>query len=104
MTNTLSRENFHRTGVSPVSDSITLTNSATEYTYTPPVDTKKLWFQMRNASYDLKWAFGSGGVFIVAPAGSTGVFLEGIYLDGTQILYLKCDDAAGQIIDILYWT
>lgn len=84
--------------------SVTLTLSGTEYTFSVPASTKKIGFQLRTQAYDLKYAWASGGVFITIPAGSPGFFLNDVNAtkEGAT-LYLKCDDAAGQIVDIDYY-
>lgn len=100
----ISRNSLEVTGRTPTTDSVTLTLVSTEYTFSLPAKCVQFGIQLRTGAYDLKYAYATGGVFMVVPAGSPGGFVNDIHTgDGTLTLYLKCDDAAGQIVDITYW-
>ena len=105
MSSNISRHNLEILGRTPTTDSVTLTLADTEYTFAFPARCVKYRIQLRGSLYDLKYAHASGGVFMVIPAGSPGLTEEFINTgDDTRTVYLKCTDAAGQIVDIEYYT
>ena len=100
----ISREQLQVTGRTPTVDSVTLTLANTEYTFALPAKTVKYRIQLVGQSYDLFYSYASGGTFISIPAGSPGLTEEFIHTgDSTLTIYLKCVDAAGQIVRVEYW-
>ena len=98
----ISREVRDRTSVDPDQDTLTLTNSSTEYTFTVPEKCKKIIFGMRSADADFLYGWATGELNITVRAGSYRI-VEGVYLTG-ETLYFRCNDAAGKIIEIESWT
>ncbi len=100
MTLELSREQ-QDISVTPAYNSETLTDAATEYSWTIPEKVKKLVFHIRTLDEDLKYSFTSGGPYIVLPAGAVRI-IDHVLLE-SKTLYLQCDDAVGKVVDIEYW-
>ncbi len=101
MPDLLSRETLQRLGVTPASTTLTLTLSATEYTYTIPDGTKRLIFKLRSGSYDFQYGWATGQLNITVPA-SVVRDMSDINLD-SKTLFVKCNDAAGQVLEIEYF-
>ena len=98
----LSRENLDKLGIIPAQDIKTLTNSATEYTFAIPDGTKRLIFGMRSGNYNFQYGWATGALNFTVPAGSYRD-MDQIHLI-SQTLYLKCNDSAGEIIEIEFFT
>lgn len=97
----ISRENDQRLGRSGASDTVTLTDANTEYTWDAPSGTKKIILKLRTFDADFSWGFATGELNLTVIAGTTGI-IDGVYLVD-QTLYFSCT-TAGKVVEILYFT
>lgn len=98
----ISREALARVGIDGANTTQTLTNANTEYSYTVPDNVKRLIFGMRSGSYSFRYGWSAGQTNFTVPAGAFRD-LSDVYLV-SQTLYLICPDAAGETIELEYWT
>jgi len=98
----LSTEQRAVTSVSVTENYKTLTLQNTEYSVTIPEKTQQLFFHIRTLDFDLEYAFTSGGPYRKVPAGATREITK-VFLEG-KVLYLRCADAAGKVVDYEFWT
>lgn len=97
----ISRENFAKLGVTPTQTSKTLILAGTEYTVTIPAKTKRIIIGMQSGSNQFFYGWNTGEVLFPVPAGAFRDISD-IHIDETT-LYLRCDDASGEVIIIEYW-
>lgn len=82
--------------------SVTLTLANTEYPYTIPAGTRQILFHLRSLGYNLQYSFTTGGPYRTVPAGGSRELTQ-IFIGAAKIIYLKCADSAGEIVDIETW-
>lgn len=97
----ISRENLDRLGVAPAQDTKILTLQSTEYSWTVPDGCKRVVFGLRSGSYSLKYGWATAELNFTVPAGAFRDVSD-IYLV-SQTLWFKCDDAAGEVVEIEYF-
>jgi len=97
----ISRENFDRLGVAPAQTTLSLPTAGVEASYTIPDKCKRLIFGLRSGSYSFKYGFATGAEEFTVPAGAFRDISD-VYLV-SQVLWVKCDEASGQTLEIEYW-
>ena len=83
---------------------VTLTNQNVQYAYTLPDHTKSFSFHLRSGSYSLHYSLEAlaGGNYRTLEAG-VPYNKNNLDLSGAT-LYLRCPDAAGEIVEIEIWV
>lgn len=97
----ISTENEQQLGRSPGTDTVTLTNQSTEYTYSVPSGTKILVIKTRTIEFDIVYGWATGALNITVNAGERRVIDRINLVDKT--LYLQCNQAAGVVVEIEYF-
>lgn len=98
----ISRENEDKLGVALNQDTVTLTNISTEYSWTVPNHTKRIVFKLRTLDVAFLYGWASGDLNITVPPGFVRDIAD-IHLVG-RTLYFQCNDAAGKVVEIEYYT
>ena len=99
--NFISRENEEKLGRIPSTDTLTLTNQSTEYSIAILTGTKILAFKMRTIDFDAVYGFATGALNLTLNAGERRTIDNINLVDRT--LFLRCNQAAGKIIEIEFW-
>lgn len=93
----LSRENTDRLGITPSTDTLTLTLQSTEYSFAVPSGTKILVIKMRTIDNDAIYGWATGALNITLAAGERRT-IDNINLTD-KTLYIRCNQAAGKVIE-----
>lgn len=97
----ISRDSFDRLGTAPVQTTLALPTAGVEASFTIPDKCKRLIFGLRSGSYSFSYGFATGETQFTVPAGAFRDISD-VYLV-SQVLWVKCDEASNQTLEIEYW-